>query len=533
MPSSKSDDMLLLIRCPSCGQRFKVGEDLRGRTVECGGCEHRFKINDETIVRGKKFYPGEHEDPRLNQFRRVPLATQATQGAYQPASPYQNPPDPSTFEPASPQRIIAGAVGVTGMVLMALLLILGARQGGALDGMTTLNRLVMTGFVSLLGMVALLYANPRARKKAAVLGLLMVACLMTLPFCFTLGSVPLVNKNAQANPAKSMPVETDPTTTTNTELANLIGTKPLVEEIQRLKEGKSSKHAVGLWLRDLREQNRILIRDYILRTTGASKDTHYYPRDKADFLMVITGIDQTIEEIAEIAKVFGTMVKIHTDLSVVEVRVKNETFIAGDINVLTNQDDPGFYTLNIKELDSIDLDRVKGAVQRLARAEPKVYRSDVTRKLLALLGSPWVIFKTDVCNALAVWSDKPGPAGDAALKEVKALMAKKSPVPREMISLIVKEKNTEAIPALDELWHEKPSEWESLYGDLGKMIEPRIIRGFDQNDGGQRQSAVRLLGRVGGEDSLPVLKAANPRADSEMRVLIEKATASIRSRLNP
>ena len=73
MPESSHDDDLLLIRCPSCGQRFKVEEDLRERTVECGGCEHRFRINDEVIVRGKRFYPGERKDPRLNRFHRVPF----------------------------------------------------------------------------------------------------------------------------------------------------------------------------------------------------------------------------------------------------------------------------------------------------------------------------------------------------------------------------------------------------------------------------------------------------------------------------
>ena len=68
MLSHPSDDSLLLIRCPTCGQRFKVGEDLRERTVECGGCESRFRINDEVIVRGRKFYPGERKDPGFNRF---------------------------------------------------------------------------------------------------------------------------------------------------------------------------------------------------------------------------------------------------------------------------------------------------------------------------------------------------------------------------------------------------------------------------------------------------------------------------------
>ena len=286
-----------------------------------------------------------------------------------------------------------------------------------------------------------------------------------------------------------------------------------------------------MWLRDLREENRYLIRDYILRTTGAAQETHYYPRDKGDFLLVVTGIDDSLEAIAKKTSVFGTVQKIYEDISVVEVTVNNITFVGGDIKKLTNKDDVEFYTLNNQELDSIDLERVHAAVRRLAQVEPKVYRIDITRKLLTMLESPSIAFKSDICSTLAVWSEKPGPAGDAALKEVKVIMSKRAPVPREMISLIVKEKNTEGIPILDELWHQKPSDWESLYGDFGPPIELRVIRGLASDDGGQRQSAVRLLGRVGGEESLPVLKAATAGADSEMRVLIEKATASILSRM--
>ena len=71
MPPKIKEDSLLLIRCPSCGQRFKVEDDLRDRTVECGGCEHRFKINDETIVRGRKFYPSEKKPRGLQTFKRA------------------------------------------------------------------------------------------------------------------------------------------------------------------------------------------------------------------------------------------------------------------------------------------------------------------------------------------------------------------------------------------------------------------------------------------------------------------------------
>jgi hypothetical protein len=154
MSSHAPDDTLLLIRCPSCGQRFKVGDDLRERTVECGGCEHRFRIDDEVIVRGRKFYPSEQKSHELNRFARIPLPGGEALIGTQPVR-YSNMPDPAVLEPASPQRIMAGIIGVAGMVLMALLLMFGASRGGVLDGMVIGSRLLMAGFASVLGTLLL------------------------------------------------------------------------------------------------------------------------------------------------------------------------------------------------------------------------------------------------------------------------------------------------------------------------------------------------------------------------------------------
>lgn len=538
MSLPNSDDNLLLIRCPSCGQRFKVGDDLRGRTVECGGCEHRFRINDEVIARGKKFYPGERKDPALDRFQRVPLAVAAGTRAV-PAVRYADAPDPASFEPTPPQRLIAGVVGVVGMVFMALLLIFGASRGGVLDGMVTQNRLLMAGFTGFLGIVLLVYANPRSRRRAFGFALLMALGLVSLPLVFTTGSVPLVSNKWEApfpefgstpeRKAVPQPDETgdDPAS----HLRNLIGTRPLEDEIARLTREGSSKRAVGLWLRDLREQNRFLIRDYMLRTTGADPQSHYYPRGGGDFLMVITGIDHSLDEVARLTSVLGSVENVHPEISVVEVRVNNESFREGPIEKLNDRNAPAFYDLNKRELESIDLERVSKAVKRLAGAEPLVYRNDVTRKLISLLEAPWVTFKGDVCSALAVWSETPGPAGDAALKQAKELLERKSTVPEEMIALIVKEKNPGVVPVVHELWTGDPMRWERLYGDVGSAAEATLIGHFPDATGMARQSAVRVIGRVGGAASLPVLESAIAGADSETKVLIEKSTAAIRGRM--
>lgn len=536
MARSNPDDSLLLIRCPSCGQRFKVGEDLRERTVECGGCEHRFQINGDVIVRGRKVYPGERSDPSLNRFQRVPLPGGEALIGVQPIR-YSNMPDPAVLEPASPQRIIAGAIGVAGMAVMALLLMFGASRGGILDGMMLQNRLLMAGFAGVMGTVMLVYANPRARVKALVVGLVLSAGVVAIPFFFTTGSDPLLGRPA----ANGIPsdLETFLETATSeavedseiTALRNRIGTGPLEAEIERLAGSGVNGRAAGLWLRGLTESHKNLVKDYILRVTGADFSSHTYPRDGGDYLLVVTGITQSLQELADLASVLGRTEKIYPEISVIEVRVNKGIFIEGSMEKLSNKQDPAFYSLNKRELESIDLERVKRAVQRLADAEPKIFRADITRKLIALLDEEDVDFKGNICTALGVWSEQPGPASEAAMKVLKKLVAKNAVISADIVTLIVKEKNLEVIPVLDELWFNDPTNWELIYADLGPPIEATLLARFPKLEGMVRHSAVRLLGRVGGADSLPVLAEAATGAGPEMRVLLEQARKSIGERL--
>lgn len=533
MPQSLPDDSLFLVRCPSCRQRFKVDQSLRGRSVECGACEHRFRIEGDAVVRGPKAYPGERSSDLLNRFQRVPLSgLGATLPGTRPIS-YATPPDPVALEPTSPLRVIAGAFGVAGMAFIALLLMFSSERGSALDGMTMTNRLVMTSFTGLTGVLLLIYANPKARLKALGIGLGLAACLTSVPFFFREGSVPL----ASAEVAVTAPAGGDFWTGPKVEseisrLSTRIGTQPLEKEIERMAGEGNGRRAAGLWLRGLSNNHRYLVRDYILRVTNADPTSHAYPRDGGDYLFVLTGIRQTLQELAQIATVLGESAKIYPEISVIEVRVNSESFVEGPIEKLKNKDDPDFYALNKRELESIDLERAKRAVQRLADAEPKVFRSDITRKLIGLLGEEGVSYKANICEALEVWAEIPGPAGDAAVVEIEKLMKQNQPVPVEMVALPVKEQIPAVIPLLDELWVKEPLVWESLYRDAGPAAEPSVLRRFPETSGNLRYSALRILSRVGGEESLRVIGAISPGGDSELRVLIEQATKSIGARLN-
>jgi len=498
--------------------------DLRDRMVECGGCEHRFQITDDVIVRHKKFYPGERPNPVLSRFKRVPMASGVNTGAF-----YQSGPDPATFEPVAPQRIIAGIFGVLAIVLMALLLMFGAGRGAVLDGMPTSNRLVMAGFTGLLGFVLLLYANPRSRAKAGLVGLLLSGGLIMVPIYFTEGSQPLdgnaVDLVDRPPPSLEIPEDYD-----SAALRDKFGTKPLDDEIIRMSAVGGGMKAMGLWLEGLLESNRLTVRDYLLRVTGADPSSHIYPRDGGNYLMVITGVELSLEELTLIASSLGQAGAMHAEINVVEILVDNRIFIEGPIEKLTNKNDPAFYELNKRELESVDLIRVGRAVQRLADAEPKLYRADITRKLIALLNEKGVDFQRDIARALMTWSSEPGVAGAAAASTIKRLFDSESKVPKELMELAVKEKAEEVIPVLDELWFSAPTMWETMYAEMGRAIEPSVIKRFPETRGPVRKSAVRLLGKVGSRDSITVLKEAQNDADTETSVLIQQSLEAINSR---
>jgi hypothetical protein len=316
----------------------------------------------------------------------------------------------------------------------------------------------------------------------------------------------------------------------NEALKTRIGTIPLDAENKRLGLEGSRKKAVGIWLHGLRESNRLLVRDYMIRVTGADASSHGYPRDNGDYLFIVSGTNQTPEDVAPLAAVFGKVDQIYSDLSVVEVSANNDNFVEGPIERLSKKDDPEFEALNKRELDSIDLDRVKRAVQRLAGAEPKAYRTDISRRLLQLLGDDAVEFKSAICGALIVWSDKPGSAGDVAYKLAERLLARREPVPPEVIGLLIKEKNMKVIPIVESLWARDPLEWEGAYGDIGNAAEATLLARFVSMSGTMRSSAVRILRRIGGAASLEVL-ATTSAADPELKALISQAQVAIQARL--
>lgn len=528
MPDPNDSSEKLNIRCPNCRQRFSVDGDLMDRMVECGGCDTRFRIDSDVIIRSKKFYPGERGGAELNRFQRVPLSAAAPPDGFATMR-YAEFSHPEQLEPASPQRILAGIGGVALMVLIALILIFASDPGESFGAVPLVKKLIVAGFGSILGLAMLVYANPKARLKAAAIGILLAAGVVSLPFVFVGEPLPKGNiggATPDAGKQKAAPTEAE----LPTNLRDRFVTKPLEEEQERLAEATDGKNAYGIFLKGLLPVNKYLVRDFLIRDTGAAMSSHPYPRDHGNYLMVLTEVPLSITEVAEVAGRLGKAEEIHEDIGVVVVSVDNSNFIAGSPEKLNNKSDPAFYELNLHELQNIDLGRVKNAVVRLANAEPTIYRTDISRMMIELLGKPGVKFHDPLAKALLVWAEEPEQAAEVGLVALKRTLAAGDPVPESLVDLVTRAGADDAIPPVNRLWIDRAATWEKFYARFGERIVPGVMSQLNAENAPLRRSAVKLIGQVGTDEALPSLEKLREDEDPEVRILAQRAIASIKER---
>jgi hypothetical protein len=247
--------------------------------------------------------------------------------------------------------------------------------------------------------------------------------------------------------------------------------------------------------------------------------------------MVVGGLRGGIRDLHEAARRFGRVERVIDELQVIEVVVDNQSFVEGPFDKLADPKDPSFYALNKRELDSVDLRRARRAAIRLADAEPKLYRDDISKRLAELLREGDMEILGDVTHALEVWAVPGDQTGQAVSAAIAKLLAAGKEVPESMIRFLVRHKDPEVLPVIDDLWQANPTNWESLYAEVGVGGEERLLTHLGDERMVIRKSAARLLGHVGtGERSLPALSKAAAGADIEMKVIIDRSVAAIRAR---
>jgi hypothetical protein len=515
-----ADKNHIQIRCPSCSQKFKVGDELMGRMVECGACEHRFDVTEDVLTRSGKFYPGERNAATLSQFSRIPGPTLGM-AASEPALPgphlekgYYSP-----ITRVSMGRIVVGWIGV--LVILTLVVLLWVKTPGSLGAQSLPNRLIAAATGGGVGLLMIAFANPRTLKKSVSIASVFAVVVLSMPFLFRM-EVPekAAPRLEESEENTAPPVDETLSEPTLDQLKEKIGIGPLEVEVRRLKESGSNKRAFGVWLRDMNESNKLSVRDYVVRASGGSASSIIYPREARDYLMVLTGFEGTLEDVAAIMKVIAIKQSLHPELDLVE----------GPLEKLTDKSSPAFYDLNKRELESIQLERVNRAVRRLSDAEPKIYREDITRQLISLLAVEQLDNYGDISKALLVWAENPEQARAVALVRLKRLHEEQKRVPADLVALLAKSKAKEAVPIVKQLWTKDSTSWEPLFGQFGEVAEPAVLEDFNDLEITLKHSAVRILGLAGTKKSIPVLESARTKGGTEINVLIENSIRQIESR---
>ena len=528
MERDKIDPEKLNIRCPSCRVRFSVDTELMNRIVECGACDFQFRITDEVLTHSKKVYAGAKRELETNQYRRIPLDSTAAPTGIQTVN-YADFKHPEQLGPTSPQRLIAGMFGGAIILFGALLLFIASKPGTSFGGMTFEKKLIIAGFTSLLGFVFLLYANPRAKFKAGLIALLLAAGVFAIPI-FVKENSPKLGKNP--NP----PSEFDLLINGNEAVDPIIAlrerfiTHPLENEQKRLDAISSNKKAYGIYLTDMYDRNKLTARDYLVSETLAGESSHPYPRNDRSYLLILTETEMSFDEVVVIASTLGEVTETHSEINLMVLHVDNDKFVAGSTEELNDTKHPAFYTLNLRELGSIDIERVKQAVERLANSNAELLRNDIGGVLINLLDKPGITFHDAIARALLKWSDDPGLAAQVGLKVLKSYVIQKTSPPEHLVRLVADQKDPAAIPTIVSIWEKNTVIWDKELVKFGPPIEALVLERINSDQPPLRRAAIKMLGNIGTQLSLPELRKAVSDENPEIRLLTERAIQLIEQR---
>ena len=525
---SADESVQIQIRCPKCTQRFRVGPELKGRMVECGACEYRFRVDDDSLVKSRKFYPGEKKDPMLIRYGRQPHLELAVP-AQQDLIHYAEPPVVERVEPTPLGKIIIGLIGGAAMAITLLVLMTGGSENGFLDGVTTSRRLIIAVFVAVVGAAMIIYANPRTRVRATLFALLAAFGLIATPFFFKEGAMELTSRPLVID-VKKEPTRVNEDAENLAEFKATVGYVPMEKAL--LEAGKDGR-VVGIWLKGLLGSNSELVKNYLMRVSAAAPSSHLYPRSNQYYLLVLINPQITFEELAIECERLGVVDRTLPEAHLIDTTVDNSRFAEQSIAKLSDKTDGAFYQLNLRELQGIDIRRINEALMRLSLAEPAQSRDDIIKRMKELMPMCDREMLTYLAKALIVWSTGQDGAPEEAMKTAQTIFEREKALPVEIVSFLTKWQQPGVYPILEQLWLNDLTQWEESFLKAGAMAEARIIPHLTKGDNRQRMSAARIAGRVGGQTAMAALREAfNQTDDLELQTSYQNAIDAIQQR-NP
>ncbi len=540
--------MNLQIQCPKCSKRFTVHEDLTGKTVECGACDHRFPVKPGSIIAERsKVYPGEHQrDEFLSRLGREPstvVKKNKRARTNSAAEPHSNTPHVDAIMPASAGQNIAAITGAVFLILYSLIFFLGTSEGGNFKDFDMTKRLVLGGFISVLGGGLLLFGSKNWRAKAMLLIVILISGLFALILIRPVEMTPEVGKfvgdqTPLTSPKVSVGISLD-----DDDIKNQVGYHVMERKLKSLSErfeGDSSKYLVGIFIRGLKSTQFHSVENYLQMALQIppTQGVNRYPRNgDKDSLIVISGLELDFDTVVRVCDPRLGRATTHPELRLIELKLSalHNTKPSDDLRQkLSDPGNPGFFTANLSELGVLDPLRVKDAVAQLAKVPADVelrYRDEIVAELMGLVSKQSdPILLNDLGNALSIWAVGNQASLDIVARRVEKWIEGGIEVPVSFVDYLIENNSNKSPLLVDMLWSKDPEDWSGQYIALGRGAEKKVLWHLEGPSLRLRNSAAFILATIGTEKSLPALSKFTNSDDRELKILVERAIEAIKSR---
>lgn len=535
--------MNLQIECPACQRRFQVNDDLTGKTVECGACDHRFAVTEDmTVQERKKFYPGEQSGEGLDHFGRAPIRDDVPV-TFQTAQ-YTQGMDAEVVQPTSPIQIFASLVGVAIMLVFGLFFLLATRDGGVFNDVDLLSRFILGGFISMIGCGLLVFGAKGWRGRAIGIAIALMLALLAIIWVSPVNITPTTYGGLR-EPFK----EAEKATVGSSELDDVeeylsdIGYAKVVDFINKetdLEKGINGlDHVVAIYAHPVSDIAFNTLEEHLRRRLSLAPNIpiHNYKRnDIKDRLIVISGPMLNLEVVARACDEAGEVTPL-TKRRLLDLSINLTSFAnpkPEEMEKLKNPEHEIFCAANLGELDNIQLDRRKGAVDRLALVPDdmkKRYKSAIAQKLSEMVAteSDEDLIKS-AGSALQKWGVGEATIVKSVGKAVAEKLEDEQSIPKSIVEYLILAKSDQALLAVDQQWARNPTRWSDQYERLGSLGEDRLAFHIKNSPVELRNSAVDILRRVGTEKSIPTLRSALTGANDGFDISLKRAIESIQSR---
>jgi len=492
----------------------------------------------------KKYYPGERSQINSDNFAKVDSANDSVQPVptnelgFQPAPQYDKHVNPNHVQPASTKRTFAVAAGALLIILFIVIFILGSQPDGMLQNMDGQKRILLAGFIALLGS-GLIIGGSRHKIKGILLSLLLAGSLITLPFVFPVLKTPEVSAGS------------DLATNDPTKIKENLTKEGLDKEIQDYKinigfkkvastRAKSSNpsHVKALIVRDIGSHTDTIanyFKDVLNLDIAPIERTGERSLDSRRVTLFIIEAPITTEELIELTKKFGTpaeMNQIRTQLDVVEVLVNEDKLRNTSSEILDDENNPAFFNANLQELFHISADRRIAAIQRLDKVKSSLgRRADIADRLSKMINTNDTKISDEAIRTLKKWAI-PEYKLDHKVKSYAEALADKGNLALPVMQYLVEKQVPDISDILAKQWLNSNGHlvWDDIVQKAGSQGETAIIKALPKANSAHLKAASSVLRRIGTKRSLPALSAALARAKKEDAKYLKATIDEIKSR---